>query len=420
MSFSSDFSKQLASGAGIVDLMADLGEALNVNPDMLFLGGGNPAHIPEFESLVAKHLVAITQDPAALHKLIGIYQSPQGSEILLRQLADYFQQLGWPVSEKNICITGGSQTAFFMLLNMYAGVHDGRKHKICLPLTPEYLGYADQGMMDDMFCGVRPKIELLGERGFKYHCDFDSLADTLTLGEASAEKIVALCVSRPTNPSGNVISDSELDKLGALADAYNIPLIVDCAYGDPFPGLVYTDCSLTWQANRIFVFSLSKLGLPGARTGIVVADKSVIEALTNSNTVISLASGNLGPAIMQRILAEGELNNICEKILKPFYKTKREFALSCIARFFEGVDYRVHASEGAFFLWLWFPSMNTDSTSLYQRLKQKDVLVMDGKPFFFEHDDWLHANQCIRVNFCADDAVLEKAMSLISQEVIIS
>ena len=53
----------------------------------------------------------------------------------------------------------------------------------------------------------------------------------------------AICVSRPTNPTGNVITDDEVEQLDALAQTHNVPLIIDGAYGLPFPGLIYTPAS---------------------------------------------------------------------------------------------------------------------------------------------------------------------------------
>ena len=44
-----------------------------------------------------------------------------------------------------------------------------------------------------------------------------------------------ICVSRPTNPTGNVITDEELMKLDLLAQQRDIPLVIDNAYGVPFP-----------------------------------------------------------------------------------------------------------------------------------------------------------------------------------------
>ena len=62
---------------------------------------------------------------------------------------------------------------------------------------------------------------------FKYHVDFSKLQVT--------EKTAAMCVSRPTNPTGNVLTDDEVEHLDEIAQAADIPLIIDGAYGLPFP-----------------------------------------------------------------------------------------------------------------------------------------------------------------------------------------
>ena len=90
------------------------------------------------------------------------------------------------------------QTAFFFLFNLPRREirRRGGIAKILLPLVPEYIGYANQGLAPDMFRAVEPKIEFLPGHRFKYHIDFDRLE--------IAPDVAALCVSRPTNPSGNV------------------------------------------------------------------------------------------------------------------------------------------------------------------------------------------------------------------------
>lgn len=95
------------------------------------------------------------------------------------------------------------------------------------PLAPEYIGYADSGLEEDLFVSARPNIELLPEGQFKYHVDFEHLH----IGEETG----MICVSRPTNPTGNVITDDELMKLDRLANQHGIPLVIDNAYGVPFP-----------------------------------------------------------------------------------------------------------------------------------------------------------------------------------------
>ncbi|MHC4541985.1 MAG: valine--pyruvate transaminase, partial [Planctomycetota bacterium] len=43
----SRFGQKIAAASGIGQLMEDLGVALSQGRDILMLGGGNPAHIPE-------------------------------------------------------------------------------------------------------------------------------------------------------------------------------------------------------------------------------------------------------------------------------------------------------------------------------------------------------------------------------------
>ena len=47
----SKFGERFAGHSGIVQLMDDLGKAMSENPDMLMLGGGNPAHIPDVQKV---------------------------------------------------------------------------------------------------------------------------------------------------------------------------------------------------------------------------------------------------------------------------------------------------------------------------------------------------------------------------------
>lgn len=409
----SRFGQKMTSDAAIVDLMADLGDALNVNPDLLFLGGGNPAQVPAFEQRISAHLKAIADDPVALHKLVGVYQSPKGAELFIDALVQHMNaSLGWNISADNVAVTNGSQSAFFILINLLTGGSEGREatRQMVFPMMPEYLGYADQSSELNVFRSVRPKIITHGPHRFKYSVDFDALA----LSESDA----ALCVSRPTNPTGNVLSNMELHRLNALAKEQGIPLIVDCAYGDPFPGIVYAPEPLPYDGNIIYVLSCSKLGLPGARTGIVIAAPSMIEQIVKVNTVISLANGNLGPVLMTSLMQANELRAVCQDILLPFYRQRRDFAVACIDNYFAGMPYAMHEPEGAFFLWLWFPELPISSRDLYERLKAKGVLIMDGSHFFFGLDEsWDHAQQCVRLSYCQSEAVIEQALKIMAQEI---
>lgn len=408
----SQLGNKMAGDSGIVNLMDDLGEALTVNPDMIFMGGGNPSRITEIEDIFTAKLQAVLADDKERHKLFGIYQPPQGDGEFLQVVAQLLQQeLGWPVSAKNIAVSNGSQSAFFSLFNMFAGRQaDGTTKKIQLPLAPEYLGYGDVGVEEGLFTAAKPRIEELDNNLFKYRVDFDEL----NIGD----DIGAICVSRPTNPTGNVLTDDEIQKLDQLAQEKGIPFIIDGAYGTPFPNMIFTEAKPHWNDNTIVVFSFSKLGLPGARTGIVVASEEVIQAFTNTNTIVSLASGTLGPSIGKQLFRDGSILDISNNIIRPFYQKKAEAALAELHVQLQGLPYRVHKPEGAMFFWLWFKDLPISSEELYQRLKRRGVLVVAGHHFFVGIDeDWPHKDECLRLTYSQDFDVVAKGIAIIAEEV---
>ena len=58
------------------------------------------------------------------------------------------------------------------------------------------------------------------------------------------------------------------------------PLIVDNAYGAPFPNIIFTEVKPVWNENTILTMSLSKLGLPGTRTAFMVGPPNIVRSLS--------------------------------------------------------------------------------------------------------------------------------------------
>jgi valine--pyruvate aminotransferase len=345
--------------------------------------------------------------------MIGNYTTPQGDRSFLEAMANLLRgEYGWDVTWKNIAVVNGSQTAFFLLFNMFAGeAENGRRKKILFPIVPEYIGYADQGLAPDMFKGHAPRMELLGDHGFKYAIDFDTLHVTDDIG--------AICISRPTNPTGNVVTDDEVARLHTLAKKHTIPLIIDNAYGIPAPNIIFTETIPVWDEHIIHSFSLSKIGLPGTRTSILVASEDIIEKLSGINAIVSLAGNNVGPALVHTLIESGDIIATTKKHITPFYRDKAARAQAHIARFFDStIPYRVHKAEGALFLWLWFKDIPISSHELYQRLKARSVLVVSGHYFFPGHtENWQHKNECIRISYAQSEEAVEEGIRIIGEEV---
>ena len=418
----SNFGHKFTQPNGITQLMEDLGNANSSdNPNIIMLGGGNPALIPEANEVFVRELQELISS-SKVDQMIGLYDGPQGNDgfraALSKKLNDEYD---WGLDADNVGLSNGSQANFFSLFNLFAGeMPDGSKKKILFPLAPEYVGYADQGLSEDMFVSIKPEIELIddksGSHQFKYIIDIDALKTLL----ASDKDIGALCVSRPTNPTGNVITDDELQQLDGLAKQYDIPLIIDNAYGHPFPGCIYTDATLTWNANIILCMSLSKLGLPGLRTGIVIANKDIIKALGRINGSMILAPNSVGPTLMTRMIKEKQLLKLCRTVIEPYYRDKAATAVKVFDETFgdsfETMPVYLHKLEGAFFMWLWFKDLNMGSEELYNRLKAEDVYVIPGHNFFINIDDsWEHKHQCIRINYAKDEATLCKGLEAIKR-----
>ena len=409
----SRFAQRFSEHSGIILLMDDLGEAMAGEQDVLMLGGGNPAHIPEVQAFFRERMQQILDEPGEFARVVGDYDPPRGNMKFLDALADLLnREYGWGLTAENVALTTGSQAAFFLMFNMFAGEFaGGPARKILLPMAPEYIGYADVGLADGIFTANRPTIEKLPGRTFKYHVDFDRL----TVDESTG----AICVSRPTNPTGNVLTDTEMAKLMDIAAERGIPLIVDNAYGMPFPSIIFTEAELVWNGNIILSMSLSKLGLPATRTGIVVARADIITALSNINGILTLAPESVGPALAYDLVRSGKVTEISRTLIRPYYEEKAQRAIALLHKELAGVDYYIHKAEGAIFLWLWFPGLPVTSQELYRRLKQRGVLIIPGHYFFpgLDDDPWPHKQECIRMTYSMDDDVVRDGIKIIAEEV---
>ncbi len=408
----SKFGQKFTARSGILQLMDDLGHAMAQGEGILMLGGGNPAHIPAVQRYLRQQMEQILQKEGEFERMVGNYDPPQGKQQFLEALAVLLRrEYGWDIHPKNIALTHGSQTAFFFLFNMFAGPFaDSSLKKILLPLAPEYIGYVDVGLADDFFVASRPEIEYLDEHTFKYHVNFETVSVT--------DEIGAICVSRPTNPTGNVLTEAEIEELSNLARQHHIPLIIDNAYGIPFPNIIFTQVAPIWGEQIILCLSLSKLGLPATRTGIIIAHEEIIAAISGLNAISSLAPSSFGAALTLELIRTGEIIQLSQKIIKPYYRQKAEEAVAYLWELLNGVDFYIHKAEGALFLWLWFKGLPITSQELYERLKQRGVLVVPGHYFFPGlAEAWPHKQECIRVTYSQDETVVREGLRIIAEEV---
>ena len=403
----SENGRRLSAHTGIGELMRDLGTALE-SGNAIMMGGGNPAHVPQAEALWRSRMREVMDTPGAFEAMLGDYDGPQGRRRFLETFAAFLRRnCGYDIGPENVAITSSSQTGSFLLLNLLGG----ERRRILLPIVPEYIGYADQVLSDGAFLARRPRIETPAPHRFKYRIDFDGLTID--------DDVAAVVLSRPTNPSTNVVGDDELARLAALARDSSRPLIVDNAYGLPFPGIVFTAARpAPWNEGVVLTFSLSKIGLPGTRTGIVVAAPELIERLASANAVLALSNGSVGQALTEPLFADDSIARLSTTHVRSFYEERCRLAVSWLDELLSNaVPYRIHEPEGAFFLWLWFPGLPISDRELYTRLKDRGLIVVPGSYFFYGlEDDFAHRRECLRLSYAQPPEKVRRGIEILAEE----
>ena len=428
----SKFGQKFTQPTGISQLMDDLGDALKSDQPVNMLGGGNPARIDAVNELFLQTYRALGNDndtgEANSTSIISManYSNPQGDAAFIDALVGFFNRhYDWNLTAENIALTNGSQNAFFYLFNLFGGAFKDEQNEsvdksILLPLTPEYIGYSDVHVEGQHFTAVLPHIDEVthdGEAGFfKYRVDFEALENLPALKEG---RIGAICCSRPTNPTGNVLTDEEMARLAKIARRYEVPLIIDNAYGMPFPNIIYSDVTLNWDDNTILCFSLSKIGLPGVRTGIIVAAPEVIAAVSAMNAVVNLSPTRFGASIATPLVENNAIKDLSDNDIKPFYQQQAKTAVTLLKKELGDYPLVIHKPEGAIFLWLWFKDLPITTLELYDILKEKGTLIVPSQYFFpgVDVSDYQHAHECIRMSIAADEDTLAKGIAVIGEVV---
>jgi len=190
--------------------------------------------------------------------------------------------------------------------------------------------------------------------------------------------VAAICVSRPDQPFRHVLPLDELQRLDAARPQARVPLIVDAAYGEPFPGIQFSEPELLWNESVPVPESL-ELGLPATRTGIVIAANPRSRRSRRSTQTAALAPGSTDPIIVEPLLASGAIRRASgAKSFAPYYPVACRRSRRVVARRLQGPAVGSHGRQRAFFLFgCGFRGCGHEQ-ELYARLKARGVLVCRG------------------------------------------
>jgi len=228
--------------------------------DVIHLGIGDP----DFDT--PGHI--ITSLEKALSSGKTHYSPLLGETALREEIAHHAKKLyGGQISKENVAVLPGAQAALFSSFLCIAEIGDE-----VIALEPTYATYPA------VIRGSGAKLITVklnrNEKG--YHLDLNDIERAIT------SNTKAILINSPSNPSGAVFSQEDLNKLADLCKERGIWLISDEVYWS----LCYENdhasafTQLHTRENVIVLNSLSKShAMTGWRIGWIVAPEEIIEAM---------------------------------------------------------------------------------------------------------------------------------------------
>ncbi|MFI8461881.1 valine--pyruvate transaminase [Kitasatospora sp. NPDC085464] len=403
---------KMATLSGLRSIMEDIAVSTASGPaDWLNLGIGNPASIPdaiaEWRSLTEE---ALTEDFASASCQYG---PSRGSAALVDAITDYFNtRYGWSLTPRNVAVGPGSQMLCFTAAALFAGPGPAGTGgtKVVLPMSPDYTGYQGLCLHPGGVVGVPATPVPEGSHRFRYAFDFEALEAQPDTG--------MLLLSSPGNPTGRAVDAAELDALVDLARRRDVPLLLDHAYGEPFPRIAPTLTPPPFDDHVINCFTLSKAGLPGERIAFAIGAERWITPMVSFLANSALHAPQLQQSVVARALASGRLDRLISHTVSPFYQERRRLAEKLFEEVMpESVPWRLHAGDGGMFCWFWIDDDRFDDMALYERLKQDKVFIVPGRHFFPDGPADPHRTRCFRVSLSPAQDTLTEGITRIAKAI---
>jgi len=305
-------------------------EARRKGIDVISFGIGQPDFLPPREVVDAVK--------EALDKGFIRYISTLGLPELRERIASYVsEKYGVDVKPTEVAVTVGAKAALYMTISLLT--RPGDEVVVQDPAFPTYECVVRHA-------GGRPVFVKLREEN-----EFRLAREDVEREIKDLHRVRGIVVNSPHNPTGAVLSESDVEELIELAKRRNLFIISDEIYED----YVYEGRHRSflqdpeWRDYVVYVSGFSKTwALTGLRLGYVVAREEVIRALD----VFATNMYSCPPAPLQYAALKAlELGTSWFKSYLEEYRRRRDAAVEELGRI-PGV--RVVRSRGAFYL---FPNV---------------------------------------------------------------
>lgn len=325
------------------------------------------------------------------------YAPSPGISEYVESVQDYFRRMNIEIAADELVATAGGSEA--LLIALFAILEEGSEVIIPEPFYPNYFTYT-------LLSGAKVRgIKTSPEGGYRY-------ATREQIEPLINENTRAIMISNPSNPTGIVLSDEEMELIKDIAREHELFLISDevyreFAYSDePLKSMLSFD---DIDENLIIIDSVSKrFSACGARVGCLISRNKefMAQAMKIVQTRLSVASvDQIGSAALYR------LNPDYFKEIKAEYMRRRDLAIRKLDEI-PGIVFG--KPDGAFYIMAKLPVDSSEKLMefLLDEFEDKGetVIFSPGTGFY---EDVSRGQDEIRIAYVLNSADLERALELL-------
>lgn len=230
------------------------------------------------------------------------------------------------------------------------------------------------------------------------------LAHCRRLKDRSEFPLKAIIVCTPANPSGKVMTQTELEAVADVAQELDLLVISDEVYEHYVTGenphTPIASLPDMWE-RTITVNSFSKSwNISGWRLGYAYGKGELIQPINNAANVIYVCPATPLQAALSRVLMAND-NYYTE--LRDKFDAKRIAASHTLT----GLGFDIYNSGSAFYLWARIPERFGDAIAFNEMLMRDAGVGMTPGSAFADGDLW---DAHVRICIAREDTVLQGAM----------
>lgn len=217
-------------------------------------------------------------------------------------------------------------------------------------------------------------------------------------------KVIIVC--SPANPSGKVMSQSELEAIASVAQELDLTVVSDEVYEHYVTGenphTPIASLPGMWE-RTITVNSFSKSwNISGWRLGYAYGNGDLIAKINNAANVIYVCPATPLQSALSRVLM---IDDTYYPNLRDKFDAKRRFMTEGLGE----LGFKTYDSGSAFYLWTRIPEQFDDAIPFNEMLMQNGVAGTPGAAFA-DSDAW---DAYMRICIAREDSILEGALGKI-------